>query len=282
MSDGSELMGGGQGLSGDNGGAPSGPVDTGNAVPSGGAGDWLGSFPEEARGFVENKGWKEPIDVLKSYQQLEGFLGADKAGRGMVLPRDETDAEAYERIYSALGRPEKPEGYGLAESLAGEADVDPYFMETMAGVMHKSGLSTGQAQALAKSYQSHVNIMRDAMVEKHQAEVDMYSRTASPATIESARRGFRFLGLEEKDAAAIEMHFGVEKAAEIFAKIGRGLGEDSMPGEAGSGFNGSSRAAGAKIAELNADRNFRDRYLSGDPHAYKMMEDLHKRLAENY
>jgi hypothetical protein len=256
---------------------------SGNAASEGGtppaAPDWLGALPEDVRGYVENKGWKEPGDVLKGYRQLEEFLGADKAGRGLVLPKDEKDQEALDKIYTALGRPEKAEGYELTELLAKE-ESDPTFVSAMAETMHGVGLSKAQAQKLATAYQAYFKADRQAAVETHQQEVAEAERTLTATEKEHCRRGFRFLGLSNQEAAAIEMYWGVAKAAKMFAKIGQALGEDRrVEGTEAAVFGGSPDAAKSRIAELQADPAFRKRYLDGETEAVRIMDELFKRAA---
>jgi len=266
------------------GALPSGPgPGLSPGGPSGGQGaeppDWIGALPEDARGYVENKGWKEPGDVLKGYRQLEEFLGADKAGRGLVLPKDEKDQEALDKIYNALGRPEKAEGYGLTELMAQE-ETDQVFMSAMAETMHGAGLSKAQAQKLATAYQAYFKADRQAAAETHQQEVAEAERTLSAEEKEHCRRGFRFLGLSNQEAAAIEMYWGVTKAARMFARIGKALGEDRrVEGAEAAGFGGSPEAAKSRIAELKADEKFTKRYLDGEPEACRQMEELYKRAS---
>jgi hypothetical protein len=243
--------------------------------------DWIGALPEDARGYIENKGWKEPGDVLKGYQHLEGLLGADKAGRGVVLPKDDKDQEALDKIYNAMGRPEKADGYGLTELLAKEETTDPAFMAAMGETMHQAGLSKAQAHKLAGAYQAHYNANRQAAIETHQKEVADAKASLTPEEKENCHRGFRFLGLNNEEAAAIEMYWGVKRAAQMFAKIGQALSEDKrVDGSAPGGFTGSPEAAKARLAELDADPAFTKRYLEGEPAAVKMKEDLFKKVAE--
>jgi hypothetical protein len=239
----------------------------------------VSALPEDARGYVENKGWKEPGDVLKGYRQLEEFLGADKAGRGVLLPKDEKDKEALDKIYAALGRPEKAEGYELTELLAKE-ETDPAFMSAMAETMHGAGLSRSQAHKLATAYQAHFKAGRQAAVEAHQQEVAEAARTLSPEEKEHCQRGFRFLELSKQEAAVIEMYWGVAKAARMFARIGKALGEDKrVDGTTPASFGGSPDAAKSRIAELQADANFRQRYLDGEPEARRVMDELYVRAS---
>jgi len=100
-------------------------------------GGWADSLPDDLRQVVLNKGWREPSDALKSYRHLEEFLGAEKSGRGIVLPKSEDDAEGYARLYQALGRPESAGDYGLEEALD-QVDLDPDFTEAM-GAGYASG-----------------------------------------------------------------------------------------------------------------------------------------------
>ncbi len=236
-------------------------------------------MPEDLKGLAEVKGWQSPADALKSYKHLEEFMGADKAGRGLVLPRDEDDAEAFGVIYDKLGRPEKPEDYGLSEVLK-EGEIDENLLSTMARAMHESGLSKRQAQKVAEAYQGQWAALRDAQSARHQAEVEEARGELNPRQQEEARRGFRFLELSQEDAAAIEYYLGVKRAAEVFGKIGRALAEDrAVEGATTAGGVGSPEAARRRISELNNDAFFRDRYLNGDKEALAEMTRLHKLAA---
>jgi hypothetical protein len=168
----------------------------------------------------------------------------------------------------------------LAELLARE-ETDPAFVSAMSETMRQAGLSKTQAQKLAGAYQAHYNASRQAAVEAHQKEVAEAEQSLSAEEKEHCRRGFRFLGLGNTEAAAIEMYWGVKKAARMFAKIGQALGEDKrVDGTASGGLTGSPEAARNRIAELTADPAFSKRYLEGEPSAKKQMDDLFKKAAE--
>ena len=89
-----------------------GSVQSGNPGEVGQAqgqqGQWYDAFPEDVRGLVQNKGWQSPVDAIQSYTNLEKFLGADKAGRGLVLPKDDAGADEWGQVYDRLGRPADP------------------------------------------------------------------------------------------------------------------------------------------------------------------------------
>lgn len=245
-------------------------------------GEWVGGLPDDLKGLAEHKGWKEPVDALKGYQQLESFMGADKAGRGVVLPKDAEDAEGYERVYKALGRPDSPEGYDL-NSVLGDYEVNEEFMGTMAGAMHKAGLSAKQAQELAAAYRDLEVSQMEAGLQGRKAELEAAMREIPQETQEQARRGLRFLGLPEDEhvsvAKAVEQALGFKRAAEIFARFGRALGEDSPPSDGRAvGAFGSPEAAKRRMDQLMADAAFSQRYLSGDQSALGEIEELSRRV----
>src|SRR5690606_12217572 len=75
--------------------------------------DGLDGLPEEARAEAAAEGWGGPAAAVESYRQLERLLGADKAGRGLVLPKGPEDVEGWRAVHARLGCPEAPEAYEL-------------------------------------------------------------------------------------------------------------------------------------------------------------------------
>lgn len=257
------------------------PAET-SAAPA--ANDWLAGVPDDLRGLAEERGWKEPADALRTARQMEEFLGADKAGRGLVLPRDEADTEGYERVFKALGRPDAPEGYEL-DSVIKDPDVDQAFMGGMGKAMHEAGLSKAQAHQLTGAYQK---FYEDVMAEgerRYQAEVAEVERSLSPEVVESARRGFRLFGLAEGEARevsrAIEGALGVKAATELFARLGQSVGEDRpVEGARSMGLVGSPEAALRRLDRLKLDEAFTKRYLAGEKEALAEIEELTRRASQ--
>lgn len=246
--------------------------------------DWLAGLPPEDWGLAEAKGWKGPADVLKSYRNLEGFMGADKAGRGLVLPRDAEDKEGFEAVYKALGRPDSPEGYEINNWLGdgGGLEINPGFMEAMAGAMHGAGLSTGQARQLTEVWQKTIGSMLAAEHEAYEDEIQAVTREVSSSALESARRGLRAFGLADEErrevGQAIEKALGPRRAVELFARLGARFGEDRpVDGARGSGgFMGSAVDARRRMDQLLSGRAFQERYLSGDQSAIDQITELSK------
>lgn len=254
------------------------PVSTPSQGQPADGGGWLASLPDDLRGVAEHKGWKEPADALRSYRHLEEYMGADKAGRGVVLPKDGDDAEGYERIYKALGRPDEVGGYEL-NSLFGEDVVDQRVLDGMSKAMHEAGLSKAQAHKMGAAYQE---MFKSALAEgeaQYASEVEDVKSTLSPEIIESARRGFRLFRLPPDEAQdvsrTLERALGPKAATELFARLGRATGEDRPP-------DGSAETGGdpqRRIDQLLSDKDFNTRYLAGDKAAVERINDLYSRLA---
>ncbi len=236
---------------------------------------WLDSLSEETRTLAEAKGWAAAEDAIKSYSALESYLGADKAGRGVILPKDEGDAEAFDRIYQALGRPEEAAAYGLAELLDGR-EHHQGLVEALGQAMLTAGLNKKQAQSLAKSYIEAEDAILSNLRASYAAEVAQAREQLSPALLEQARRGARFLELSEAELAPIEQALGPSKAAEIFGRIGRALAEDQVINNPSGAAYGSPNA---KIAQLRSDPIFLKRYLGGEPGAVEQLSELYRQAA---
>lgn len=241
------------------------------------AGGWQDGLSEELRGVAQARGWKTADDAVRAFNQLNDFLGAEKAGRGLVVPADEKDEAGWKALYDRLGRPESAEGYGLADALAGK-EVDTGFLGSMGQAMYDAGLSKGQAQKMALAYQGQYEAALQAADQRHEAEAAEVARTFAKGTLENARRAWRASGLSDDQAKAIEMALGVKTAVELFAKIGGKLAEDRPPeGASGPGQLGlptTPAAAQARMDELLADPSFVARYQKGEANAMRIMEEL--------
>lgn len=106
------------------------------------------TYGDAHKDYVTAKGWKGVDDVILSNKNLETLLGADKAGRSVLWPKDENDAEGWKAIRSRLGVPEKAEDYQLP-LMEGATELDA-FQKALVVELHKNGIPKAAAQALAK------------------------------------------------------------------------------------------------------------------------------------
>lgn len=243
---------------------------------------WIGRLPEDLRQVVLHNGWREPADALKSYQRLEEFIGAEKSGRSLVLPENDDDAEAYERVFNALGRPETADGYGLAEAL-GNIEIDQAFAGAMGQAMHQAGLSRRQAHQMAAVWQEQLDKYGSAEEYRYESEKEAVLNDAPPARLEAAKRGFRFTGAPLEMAERLERALGPKMAVEMFARIGECLAEDSgVTGSRSMAAATTPEGASLRMDRLMADPLFSRRYLSGDKSALAEISELARRAANKY
>lgn len=242
---------------------------------------WTATLPGDLSELAQKKGWASADDALRSYKNLEEYMGADKAGRGVLLPKGPDDADGYNALYSALGRPESATDYGL-NSLYDGVDIDTDMLNNFSEVMHKNGLSSTQATALATAYRDMEIKAAESAQEKLRQEYAVAAKEVPAATQELARRAMRHLGLPEEQhqavARSLEMSLGPKQALEYMAKFGELLGEDNPPAnsetEYQSGFKMTPESASKRMDSLMHDDSFVKRYMGGDPSAAAEMDRL--------
>jgi len=262
-------------------GNPGGDAGVGEATTQQTAdnqGSWHESLPEEMRGIVENKGWQSPQDAIQSYANLEKMLGADKAGRGLVMPKEDAGAEEWDQFYDRLGRPKSPDEYQLPvpENDTGE------FAAAAKAKFHELGITAKQAEQLAEWWNSQSTEMQQQQMAQSQQQADQQLEDLKKEwgqsydeNIEAARRASRQFGLGEETLTKIESALGTGEMLKMFANIGKGLGEDTfVDNQKSAGFGMSPEAARVRLNQLKNDPEWSAKYLQGNADAKAEMERL--------
>lgn len=224
---------------------------------------WLTGADPETLGYVQNKGWQSPTDVLSGYQNLEKLVGADRAGRTFTIPKDEADAEGWGQVWAKLGRPESPDGYGIPVP----EGQSPDFAKQAASWFHEAGVPKGQALKLAEKWNGYVSeqmqaqqAAEQAALEKEHAQLkqDWGTGPAADMQREIARRAAVKLGLDEEAITALEKVSGFSKTMKALAKMGELLGEHKAEGlDVGTSFGMTPEAARSRKSQLMADPAWR-------------------------
>lgn len=124
--------------------APSSLLGQGAATP---ANDWRSSFQDETLRTSESLGkFKGVEDVAKGYVELEKHLGA----KGLQIPKPDAPQEVWENVWKSLGRPAKPEEYGIAPPEGAPVSKDE--LNHWLGEAHAAGLNKAQAEKLIGGY----------------------------------------------------------------------------------------------------------------------------------
>lgn len=268
----------GGGAAGDAGGATGGdPGAAGDAAGATGA-SWLDSLDDDTKGFVENKGWKEPTDILTGYRNLEKLVGAPE-DKILRLP-GEDDAAGWSDVFNKLGRPEAAADYDITVP---EGIGDPEMADWAKEAFHKAGLTAAQAKAFTDEWNAYTGGKFEAMKAEYNARVQEEETSlkkewgaAFDKNVDIARRAAREFGIEAEQLDAMEKAVGFSGLLKLMNRIGSKLGEDSFEGSSsGAGFGAMTPAqATAEMETLRNDDRFRTRYLNGDKDAVAKMDRL--------
>jgi len=243
---------------------------------------WLDGADEVTLGYVQNKGWEKPAQVLESYRNLEKLLGADKANNALVMPKPDAPQAEVDAFYSRLGRPSDPSGYKIEIPAAGG---DPEFAKTAGGWFHELGLTQKQGETLASKFNEYTgglaNKMQTQTAEQIQADALALKNewgAAHAQNLVAAQTAVRGLGVDAETIDRMEKSMGHKVVMDLFYKIGSKMGEASfVTGDKVERFGNAMTPgqAQARIAELSKDKDFVARYVSKNADAVAEMKRLH-------
>lgn len=222
---------------------------------------WYGELPAdtapEFKSWLGNKNFADPQTALMSAWNQEKLLGADRAGRTVVLPKDDSDTEGLKAFRAKIGVPDKADAYNLPvpEGLPKE------FAATAAGWFHKHGVPPAAARAISADWNAHLTQVVEAQqaeaLAKSTEELNAVKAEWSDkfdANAEIARRYMKATGLNEEQVAAIEGALGTGVFLKTFHKLGMSLGEAKFATGDPGGFNANKAEAERKFAELRQQR----------------------------
>lgn len=275
----------------DAGQATEAPADTGQATQTE-APLWFDGAPDEIKGYIQNKGWDDPIKAVTSYQELEKFRGANEKEL-IKIPKE---GESWDEVYTRLGRPETPEGYNF--EFPEGMQVDEGRLGAFTAKAHELGLNQKQAMELiiadSEFSQAALVEMQEQMVQKSEAELAQlekdWGKDAFAERAEMSRRLIRSSLPEGMDAdstlTAIEDAIGSANMIKFFSNIAEKSGgrEDRIPegdGDRPFGYTKEQAVAdkAALASEIQADPKRLENYNKGIGPDYQKMQKLLKRLA---
>ena len=243
---------------------------------------WLQGADEATVGYVQNKGWTEPTQVLDGYRNLEKLLGADKANNAVIIPKADADPKEWGAVFDKLGRPTGPDGYKVELPQGGDKTMH----EASLAKFHELGLTKAQGETLMGWYNEQVQQASSAGAAQRAAEFqqqDMALKTewgqAYTQNLSQAQAGARGLGLDAATIDKLSDALGHKATMNLLQKVGSGLREDSLVTQDGvQSFSGALTPGQAKaqIQSLMQDRDFTTKYMAGNADAKARMEALHR------
>ena len=254
------------------GSAPS-PAPTSTGV------DWLSGVPEDVTTYVQNKGWKAPTDLLTSYQQLEKHMGTP-AERLLRLPDfDKAEKTEMDQFYNKLGRPFEPKGYDIPVPDGMPTD----FAEAAKLKFHELGLTAKQARELAawnNEMSANMGVQQkeayEAKIAQENAQLKAEWGAAFDQELGAAKNAAKALGIKPEQIDALEGSLGFANLMKMMSNIGKRIGEDKFVDGGADPIGGAMTPAGAKarISQLQGDKDWTAKYLSGNVQARAEMERL--------
>lgn len=244
---------------------------------------WLGDVDELTLGYIQNKGWTEPKQILDGYRNLEKLFGADKAGNTVILPKAEATPEELSAFYSKLGRPVDADGYGIKAPEG--MPTDPAFTKAAADKFYELGLSQKQGQELTNWWN---NTMSQQMTTQQNNSLETFQKDEASLKTEwgnaydqnfvVAKNVATQLGLDAPTIDKLQGALGHAGVMKLLANIGSKSGEDKfVTGQNSSSFSSVMTPAQAKadIQAKMADKTFASNYLNKNADALAEMARLH-------
>lgn len=263
--------------------ATSTQVATPPAQPTAAAVPWLDGADEIKVGYVQNKAWKSPVEMLDSYQNLEKLLGADRAGNTVILPKADAAPEEWAKFHERLGRPADASGYKIEVP---EVIGDPEFAKTAAGKFHELGLTQKQGESLAKWWNETITgqvaqqqASQATSFQAQDAELKTEWGAAFTQNLAQAQAGVREMGVSKEQIDALSNVWGHKATMQFFQKLGAKAAEPGfVSGDKTQGFSDvmTPGQAKAQIKANMADKEFMKQYLSKNAERVAEMERLHK------
>lgn len=271
---------GGAGAAGSAGAAGNAGAASG-AAASGAAADWTGGLSEDTRGYVQNKGWKAPGEVLDSYRNLEKLVGTP-ADQILKLPTKDDDTEGWNKVFSKLGRPEKADDYKFTMPKEGG---DENFAKWAKSSFHELGLSQKQGEKLVSKWNEFASGTKQQSDQVHQQKVEQEGialksewGAAYDQNINVARRAVNSLGIDGEVINKLESSMGFAGVMKLMQSLGSKLGEDAFVSGGSRGNGGfnvmTPEAARSRLGALKQDKSFVSRYTTGDVGAKDEMTHL--------
>lgn len=186
---------------------------------------WEG-ISEADQKYINNKGYKSPADLLKSYREAESALG-----KKISIPED-GDADGWNKLYAKLGRPETADKYDIEVTDELKSDVQKLMFE--AGLTQKqSAVITQKYNEILNGYKAKLDAQAEEQSKKDLAEIEAEWGDNLAKNKELTERGAKEIcqrfELSEDDMHDVELAIGTKKFVKLVKTVGELMAEDGLP-----------------------------------------------------
>ena len=183
-----------------------------------------GELSSEDESYLDKKGLKTPVELLKSYRELERAYSSK-----ISLPKD-GDKEALDKLYSRLGMPEDSKGFDICF-----AEEDVQDGEKFKQVCLENNILPQSAKALyewfVKNREESIMNSEAERIENSMREVEEMQNewgAKSVRNTELMKRGIRLFAGDDIDIVDdIEKAVGTKRMMEVFCRLGEAISEDN-------------------------------------------------------
>ena len=226
---------------------------------------WYGELAEdtapELKDWITNKAFADPMTALQSGFNTEKLIGLDKAGRTVVMPKDENDVEGLAAFRTKLGVPDSPDGYELPLP-EGQSEE---FSKVASTWFHEAGVPKDAAASIAEKWNTHISELVTAQQEEARVASEQQLNAlktewgdAFGKNSEFGRRGFQAYGskagLDENDLKAVESTIGTAKMLKLFHSLGESMSESEFTEGDHQDFSMTSDEAQTRLDEARKKR----------------------------
>ncbi|GIW60560.1 MAG: hypothetical protein KatS3mg087_1626 [Patescibacteria group bacterium] len=249
--------------------------------------DWRQQLPKELRDHPALEKFKSPVDVVKSYIEVQKFIGREKIP---VPPKEGATQEDWDVVFKALGKPDSPDGYEIDLSqFADEEDeqvpVDEEVLNEFKQKAHELNLLPAQAQELVEWFVDKQKTAQKMLAEQSQREyqeAEAQLRKEWGRAYEEKVKKVQRLVKEFADEDVLEelQKFGNNPALiKFIANIADRLSNDAFPGK-GSSIYKTPEEIQSEIRRMLADKNHpvNDQFHPEHKAAIEYLQNLYKML----
>lgn len=207
--------------------------------------------------WVNSTGVKDVNGLAKIARDNQRALR--ESGRVKVPGEGASEAEV-KAWRAAIGVPETVEGYAIAapkDAAGNDVPLRNDVLDRLAAKAFEAGVPEAAYKAIVGEYIAMELEGEAARESELNAEGQAWLKEQgdkAPAQSAAINRAAQALGLERGEIAAVRGVLGPRRMAEIFSKLGNGIGEDALvTGGSGGGFMPSGDEAQAEINRMRSD-----------------------------
>ena len=255
------------------------------AAPAAPEAPWHGLTEPDAQAYVNNKGWKTPADIVKSYQGAEKLIGRDP-NTLLTIPRPD-DPAGFRAVMAKLGLPESPDKYELdvPQGVTPDEGYQKWARETF----HKLGLPAQVVKELTKEHNAYVaNTLGqqqkdyDLKVAGEKSDLLKEWGAGHERMMAAAKAAAGNLGFNQQMIDAMESSIGYAGTMKFFASLGQKLGESSFATgqDKGAKFGTGMTPEEARVEfeAMKLDATVRAALLDGQHPGHKAAVEKQQRL----